>query len=379
VTDFDLFKQISTKSNQSVRSCAYRSVVNVTNWKHHIKRLSLETAYFSGLAGLAERKVAGHGIILKFKRVRPYSGRAFHPLRADEITPSFLRKVITSLRRNNFDIITIGEACERAVQPSGSRRFAVLTFDGGYSDFRTCAYPVLQNLDVPFALYVPTGFIDGISFPWWLALEELIARTPRLSLVMNGEERRFKSTSIAEKYLVFDALYRGLRDLPPDDIPLTIKDACARYRVDMRASVGDALMNWTDVAAVAADPRATIGSATVNYATLAKLPDAFALREIKMGRSVLESVLGRECGHFAYPFGEEGTFTAREGRFVEEAGFEGAVTARAGLIGPDGAVARSSLPRFTWDGRWSSTRILQVLVSGLTTPNGTPRRLATGY
>jgi len=346
------------------------------DWKHHIKGLGLEAAYFTGLAGFAERKASGHGVILKFRRVRPRSTRAFQPLRADEITPSFLRRVITTLRRRGFDIVSISEACERIQRPAGARRFAVLTFDGGYSDFREHAYPVLQGHDVPFAIYIPTGFIDGVAFPWWLTLEELIARTPRISLVVDGEERRFRSTSIAEKYLVFNALYRKLRELPPDDIPFAIKDACARYRVDVRASVNDAMMNWADIATLAGDPRTTIGSATVNYVTLAKLPDAAAFREMKMGRSVLESVLGRECPYFAYPFGEEGTFTGRDGRLVVEAGFSGAVTARAGLMAPDGVVKTFDLPRLAWDGRCSSTRVLQVLMSGLTMSRRSRRDIA---
>jgi peptidoglycan/xylan/chitin deacetylase (PgdA/CDA1 family) len=346
----------------------------VEGWKHHLAGMALETAYFTGLARFAERKATGQGIILKFQRVRPRSRHAFQPLKGNEITPSFLRRAIATLRCRNFDIVTIDEACKRIREPAGSRRFAVLTFDGGYSDFKTYAYPVLQSLDVPFAVYIPTGFIDGVALPWWLTLEELIAQTPRLSLLMEDEERRFRSTSVAEKYHVFDALYRWLRELPPVESLAVIKDACARYRVDMRAAVNDALMNWADIATLAADPRATIGSATVNYAPLAKLPDAAALREMKMGRRVLESILGRECRHFACPFGDEATFTSRDERLVGEAGFASAVTARAGLMAADSVMGTFDLPRLAWDGRWSSMRILQVLVSGLAIPGRSRRQ-----
>jgi len=342
----------------------------VAGWKHHITGIGLETAYFAGLAGFAERKAAGHGIILKFQRVRPRSNRAFQPLRADEITPSFLRRTLATLKRRNFDIVSIDDACERIKHPAGPRRFAVLTFDGGYGDFRTYGYPVLQSHDVPFTVYVSTGLIDGVAFPWWLGLEAVVAQTSRISLVMNGEERRFRSTSVAEKYQVFDVIYQWLRGLPAGDATVALKDMCTRYHVDLKDSVRGALMTWTDLSILASDARATIGSATINHGMLTVLSEAAARRDIALGRRVLESALGRDCLHFAYPFGKDGTFTGREMRIVRDAGFASAVSSRAGLVAPGGANDVFDLPRLQWDGSRSSVRVLQVLMSGL----GLPRR-----
>ena len=61
------------------------------------------------------------------------------------------------------------DAAERSQQAALSRRFVCLTFDGAHRDFMTFAYPVLSRHRVPFALYIPTGFVDGIGKAWWLA------------------------------------------------------------------------------------------------------------------------------------------------------------------------------------------------------------------
>ena len=50
-----------------------------------------------------------------------------------------------------------------------------VAFDGGYKDFATYAFPILQKHNVPFMLYLPTAFPDGLGEAWWLALEEMIA------------------------------------------------------------------------------------------------------------------------------------------------------------------------------------------------------------
>ncbi len=66
-----------------------------------------------------------------------------------------------------------------------------LTFDGATKDLITFAYPVLARHAVPFTVYVPTAFPDGVGEAWWLGLEQVIARESRISLMMGEKEQRF--------------------------------------------------------------------------------------------------------------------------------------------------------------------------------------------
>ena len=50
---------------------------------------------------------------------------------------------------------------------------------------------MLSKHGVPFTIYLPTAFPDGLGEAWWLALEEMIARESRISLVIDRKERRF--------------------------------------------------------------------------------------------------------------------------------------------------------------------------------------------
>jgi peptidoglycan/xylan/chitin deacetylase (PgdA/CDA1 family) len=68
------------------------------------------------------------------------------------------------------------EVCRRSLTPASRRRFVCLTFDGGYKDLMTSAYPVLSRHEVPFTIYLPTAFPDGVGEAWWLGLEQVIAR-----------------------------------------------------------------------------------------------------------------------------------------------------------------------------------------------------------
>src|SRR5216683_7145316 len=146
--------------------------------------LRLELAYFSGSGWLRGRRIGGAGVVLRFERVRPPRAARFQPLRSREITPRFLDRTIRALKRWKFDIVSMDEVCRRAVTLASPRRFVCLTFDGGYKDLMTSAYPVLAKHGVPFTVYVPTAFPDGLGEAWWLALEQLIARENRLRLMM---------------------------------------------------------------------------------------------------------------------------------------------------------------------------------------------------
>lgn len=327
--------------------------------------IGVELAYFSGAARIIEATTGGAGIILKFEHVRPRRSEPFQPLRSQDITPEFLDDAVAALKRWNFDILSLGDVVERAQQASLARRFVCLTFDGGHRDFMTFAYPVLSRHRIPFALFVPTGFVDGIGRKWWLALEQVIARNHRIGLVMNRTERHFFAASRAEKYQLYDILYAWMMTLPPADLAAAIGDLCGRYGVDLAAVSRDIAMSWEDLTKLARDPQATIGSATVNYPNLAHTKGTAALREMSMGRTVLETALGGPCPYFAYPFGGEGSFGPREMLLAREAGFVAAVSTRSGVVRADGQSDLMALPRIAWDGR-RSLRALRVVLSGMT-------------
>lgn len=325
----------------------------------------MEFAYFSGRAWLGRR---GAGAILQFQRVRPRHPARFQPLQALEITPGFLDRAIRALRRWKYDIVSIDEVCRRAVTLASPQRFVCLTFDGCYKDVITSAYPVLSRHAVPFAVYVPTAFPDGIGEAWWLALEQVIAQERRVSLAMGREEMHFNVANTGEKYQLYDFLSRWLRSLEPAELSAAVKDLCTRYTIDLAALSREASLDWRDLATLAADPLVTLGGATVNFPVLSNMKDAAALREITMGRAVVEAALQRDIRHFAYPFGDRTSWQRRHMAMAEEAGFVSAVSAIPDVIEPAGHTPLLALPRISWDGRQNSLRALRVMLSGARFP-----------
>lgn len=97
-----------------------------------------------------------------------------------EITPEFLKRTIETYRKQGYRFVSIDEACEIIGRGRTDQPFVCLTFDDGYQDNYDIAYPILKQTNVPFAIYVTTGFIDNRHPMWWYTNEKLGISTESL-------------------------------------------------------------------------------------------------------------------------------------------------------------------------------------------------------
>jgi len=336
--------------------------------REHVIRAGLETLYFSGAHRLIGHFLHGVGVILTLHHVRPPRHGAFHPNRILEITPQFLDDVIAVLRAADIDLVSLDEAARRLEAQEFGRRFACLTFDDGYRDNRTYAYPILKRNGVPFAIYIPTSFMDREGYLWWLALEDVIAARDEVLLIMDGVERRFACATVEEKNDAFAAIYWWLRSLPSDAaIRCAVRALAARYGIDGRAYCNDLCLDWDELVALAADPLVTVGAHTVNHPILAKIPaDALAV-EIESGCERIARRLGARPRHFSFPFGDRSAAGPREFAAARAHGFRTAVTTRPGVLFPEHREHLMALPRISINGDYQRRRYFNVLLSGAAT------------
>ena len=97
-----------------------------------------------------------------------------------EITPDFLKQTIDDYRQQGHQFVSIDEACDIISKGHTKHPFVCLTLDDGYQDNYDIAYPILKQLEVPFTIYVTTGFIDNRHPMWWYTNEKLGINTESL-------------------------------------------------------------------------------------------------------------------------------------------------------------------------------------------------------
>jgi peptidoglycan/xylan/chitin deacetylase (PgdA/CDA1 family) len=336
--------------------------------KTTIIRGGLETLYFSGANMFMRPYVQGVGAILTLHHVRPERPDAFQPNRLLEVTPQFLERVVRYLRRRDLDIVSLDEVYRRLVEQDFTRRFVCITIDDGYRDTLQWAYPILKRREAPFAVYIPTSFPDRLGELWWLALEAVVARNGRVTLLLDRGEQGFDCATVTEKRDLFDQLYGYVRSLPTEEqLRGFVRDLSARYHVDIAEFCNDLCMNWNELTMLAADPLVTIGAHTVNHVMLAKVPERMARSEMAMSRSVIEASLGKRPDHLSYPVGDKTSAGPREFKIAAELGFKTAVTTRPGVLFPEHRDHLMGLPRISLNGEHQQLRYVRVLLSGSAT------------
>jgi peptidoglycan/xylan/chitin deacetylase (PgdA/CDA1 family) len=336
--------------------------------QRNVIRGGFAALYFSGAHHLMRPFVAGVGAILTIHHVRPPRADRFQPNRLLELRPRFLRRVVRWLHRSHFDLVSMDEMYQRLREQDLRKRFVVITIDDGYRDTLEWAYPILKKYEVPFTLYVPTSFPDGLGELWWLALEAVVARNKRIVLLVDGKERAFDSETVAEKRHVYEQLYGWVRSFKSEDrLRHVVRDLAGRYQVDIPALCRELCMSWSEIATLAADPLVTVGAHTVNHVMLAKASEKTARAEMEMSRTVIEAAVGRRSEHFSFPVGDRGSAGPREFRLAAELGFKTAVTTRPGLIFPEHRHHLTALPRISLNGEHQQLRYVRVLLSGAAT------------
>ena len=90
-----------------------------------------------------------------------------------EVTPKWLENKICDYQNKGYSFVSIDRLPCKG-------RWVCVTFDDGYRDNYTVAYPLLKKLGVPFTVYVTTGIIDDQQEMWWYPGERLGIRSEEL-------------------------------------------------------------------------------------------------------------------------------------------------------------------------------------------------------
>ncbi|GEJ56283.1 polysaccharide deacetylase family protein [Anaeromyxobacter diazotrophicus] len=241
-----------------------------------------------------------------------------------------LRRQLQQLARER-EIVTLDQARAVLAEPAAGAAargpdVAVVTFDDGYAGVHEVALPVLRELRLPAAVYVPTGYVGTARR---LLHDRLFASLTEL------QRRRLlpEAAGLApELQALLDAcaggvpgatLDRLIARLPHDRLR-AIAEALER-RLGMREQdlpPETRIMGWDELRALEAGG-VEVGGHSVEHVALVNVPLAQARAEIRGCREHLAERLGERARHFAYP---NGYHSPKIRAAVAEAGFATAAT-----------------------------------------------------
>jgi peptidoglycan/xylan/chitin deacetylase (PgdA/CDA1 family) len=168
--------------------------------------------------------------------------------------------------RTHCEVVPLRSLSTHARPSNGAKPVVAITFDDGYEDNYTYAFPLLKEAGTPATIFLTTGLIDA----------------------------------------------------DPD----VIRTFCDLYQVAPKAVIG---LSWPQIEEMRQDG-VEFGAHTHTHPNLSFIGAARALMEIRTSKDILEEHLREPVVSFAYPFGRWGIhFDVGTVEVVAELGFERAV------------------------------------------------------
>lgn len=326
--------------------------------------MSLKQTILQTLSLFTRPVYGGLGSILMFHRITPQPPPRVPGQSRLEVTPTQLEEIIRFFQRCDYDFISPDELPTRLLAPKHRKKFVLLTFDDGYLDNLTHAYPVFLCHKIPFTIYVATSFPEGSAVLWWYLLDDLILAHEQLSFDLPEGRLELDCSSTELKSAASRSLRSRIKYAPPDHFQALVNAIFVPYDLDISAKTRKLALNWDQILELDRDPLVTIGSHSMHHFPLQVLAEQEAHKEISQSKAILEARLGHEVGHFAYPFGERREAGLRDFALVRQSGYQTAVTTRFANLFPQHANHLECLPRFDAP-KLSAPAQMQLAVNGL--------------
>jgi peptidoglycan/xylan/chitin deacetylase (PgdA/CDA1 family) len=223
--------------------------------------------------------------------------------------------------KSNFDIITIDEL--NALSNTKKRlndKFALITFDDGYIDNYSLAYPLLKANGVPAVFFIATDFIEKDIIPWWDEIAYLLQVSNQKSVKLDNWENPVPLSSQKGKY-VKEVLQRIKLDSSKtmDEKIINLKLAL-NLKADYSPPHKDLFMNWIMLKEMQNNGM-SIGSQSCSHSIMSHLSVDEQKHEAAHSMKVLSEKMGKNITCFAYPVGGESAFTAVTEQILEESGY----------------------------------------------------------
>ncbi len=307
-----------------------------------IKQLIAAVLVHSGLLAaldlLARRFGAGKfGTVLMYHRVLKDPFDESHGTEAGiSISTSSFEKHIAYLA-GNYTVMSARDYIQRLRRNEPlPKKSVVITFDDGWLDNYTYAYPILKEYKVPATIFVCTD-LAGTDRKFWFheighailtkklspaqlnqALSTVAANSPQET------DRRYTISDTLSGSSLLGAFLTLVKSLKAEQIDLLVRELQAANGVAVVDSREiRSLMNWEEIISMAPE-LIEIGSHGKSHLLLTAISKEDVADELAESKQEIEAKTGRTVVSFAYP---NGSYDDTICRLVGEAGYQGAFVA----------------------------------------------------
>lgn len=275
------------------------------------------------------------------------------------VSPQHFEEHLAFLTRH-YKVIPLYDMIQASVHGKQLQNTVAITFDDGYADNLYNALPLLEKYSCHATIFVTSGLVDNHLGFWYDVLEDVLLTQKKFPQILKLKllNIEFPLRTVEERFFCHEALVNNLHNAHPRVRELILKEFLLEFGIepDMYRTPHP-LLSADEVGRLAASSWIELGGHTLHHPVLSHLSLAEQRREITGGALQLRSFSGKKPRLFAYPFGNQESFTSDTCRLVAESGFIAGIANYQGSVTPRPDVWR--IPRRLvrdWDGmtfrRW---------------------------
>ncbi len=316
-------------------------------FKEKCRKVLADGSYRSGMLRIVKPFEDSHEFYdspsLRFPRLRRSTGSKFgilcyHRVGTEgvpfhsKLDPALFEAHMRYVKKR-YRVVPLGQLVREMLASENVRPTLAITFDDGYRDLFTHAFPTLQKYQIPATVYLIGHCMETGEAPWY---DRIFAGFTAFSgtcleLEARGTRRFFLDTLQARLAAAWEIVCY-LRSIPDT----ARRRWCADFDQQMRPpieSLESRMLDWDQVRAMQGGGM-FFGAHTMNHPAVSQLDPAAFKDELVDCKKLLETGLDASVEDFAYPFGKLTDGSSISQDFIVRAGYRSAVTTIQGFNSP---------------------------------------------
>jgi peptidoglycan/xylan/chitin deacetylase (PgdA/CDA1 family) len=204
----------------------------------------------------------------------------------------------------------------------------MITFDDGYLDNYTLAYPALKELGIPAIFFIPTDMISKRRLGWWDVSAFILKNSQNNDIHFCGN----RLILYGNRQNAIRHVNSVMQYMPPCEIHQTLASLSEECKVSIPAASvqGRELMDWDQIRTLSREGMG-IGSHTHTHPVLSTIPPDEQRREMLISRQFIEKETGCRPTSIAYPLGGYSHITEDSLKIVGESGYSAGFSFNTGV------------------------------------------------
>jgi peptidoglycan/xylan/chitin deacetylase (PgdA/CDA1 family) len=274
--------------------------------KKLFKAIILNTGYYLGVFALLRLFYSRKGFvpILVYHRIQswPDTGKVYSAftLRGLTVSPGNFERQIKYLRRH-YQLLSLAEYVKRKNAGTSLKNCAVITFDDGFKDFITLAWPILKKYQAPATVFMPAGFLGLVHWQHQLYAMLDEGKPAKAKVIVGREEVPVDLSNNREKYLTIRRFITAIGGLPSGERQEALNRLGAILAVNKKLTPAEIYLSKEDLRLLAQEGL-FLGAHSVSHEHLEVLADRQLEEEITQSMEFIKRLSGAQNIPFALPF-----------------------------------------------------------------------------